>query len=281
MSIQADFPSRWFDLDELLASTFCASIRFQRESASTNDLALAEASQASPAPFQLPRLLLTDVQTAGRGRGSNQWWAGDGSLAFSLRIAPGEFNVDRRQWPQVSLATALSVADVLTELAPDLTTGLKWPNDVLVNGRKICGILVEPPPGTDSELIIGIGINVLNSLSDAPEELRAIATSLVDETEADPGPAEVLVRVLQHLESNLRQLAASSLQLRQRWQNACVLTGHHVSLEAGGRRVEGMCRGIDDSGALLLEDNGITRPWFGGIVRRTLPSDTSPRSPAP
>ena len=267
MSIQADFPSRWFDLEELLASTFCRSIRFQRECTSTNDLALAEQrDQERP----LPRLLTTDAQTAGRGRGSNQWWAGDGSLAFSLRISPADFRISREQWPLVSLATALSVGDVLAEFATDRLVGLKWPNDVQLDGRKICGILVEPPPGNTSELIIGVGINVLNSLTDAPDELRSIATSLVDETdaEAECSPGDVLLRVLQRLEIELQRLAAGSLDLATRWQARCVLTGHAVSLEAGGRRVTGVCRGIDGSGAILLEADGEVRPWFGGIVRR-------------
>ncbi len=267
MSIQSDFPSRWFDLEELLASTFCRSIRFQRECTSTNDLALKEQHGQQ---WPLPRLLTTDAQTAGRGRGSNQWWAGEGALAFSLRIAPGDFNVSRDQWPLVSLTTALAVGDVLAEFAADRQVGLKWPNDVQLDGRKICGILVEPPPGTTAELVIGVGINVLNSLADAPEELRSIATSLVDETDEDVecSPGGVLLRVLQCLEIELQRLATGSLDLAERWQTRCVLTGHRVSLEAGGQRVEGLCRGVDVTGAILLEADGEVRPWFGGIVRR-------------
>ncbi len=274
MTIQADFPSRWFDLEELLASTFCRSIRFQRECASTNDLALAEHRAAdadldSPASL-LPRLLTTDAQTAGRGRGSNQWWAGDGALAFSLRISPADFSISREQWPLVSLATALAVGDVLAEITTDRSVGLKWPNDVQLDGRKVCGILVEPPPGSLTELVIGVGINVLNSLADAPDELRTIATSLVDETEAEAecSPGDVLLRVLQCVEVELERLSAGSLDLTERWQARCVLTGRAVSLEAGGRRVAGVCRGIDGSGAILLEADGEVRPWFGGIVRR-------------
>ncbi|MBI1313059.1 biotin--[acetyl-CoA-carboxylase] ligase [bacterium] len=271
MSIQADFPSRWFDLEELLASTFCRSIRFQRECRSTNDLALAEQKQETASqPERLPRLLTTDAQTAGRGRGGNQWWAGDGALAFSLRIVPAAFSVSREQWPLVSLATALAVGDVLTVFAPERPVGLKWPNDVQLGGRKVCGILVEPPPGNEEELVIGVGINVLNSLVDAPAELRLIATSLADETAADVAcsPGEVLLRTLQCLETELHRLASGSLDLCERWARSCVLTGHDVSLEAGGRRVAGVCRGIDVSGAILLEAGGTLRPWFGGVVRR-------------
>jgi BirA family biotin operon repressor/biotin-[acetyl-CoA-carboxylase] ligase len=274
MSIQSDFPSRWFDLEELLASTFCRSIRFQRECASTNDLALEEhrgiaAYPDSPTSL-LPRLLTTDAQTAGRGRGSNQWWAGDGSLAFSLRIAPADFSITREQWPLGSLATALAVGDALGEFATDRSVGLKWPNDVQLDARKVCGILVEPPPGCMTELVIGVGINVLNSLADAPDELRSIATSLVDELDDNRlcSPGDVLLRVLQCLDGELQRLATGRLDLIDRWKTRCVLTGHSVSLEAGGRRVTGICRGIDSSGAILLEADGEVRPWFGGIVRR-------------
>ncbi|MHC4878759.1 MAG: biotin--[acetyl-CoA-carboxylase] ligase [Planctomycetota bacterium] len=268
MSIQADFPSRWFDLEELLASTFCRSVRFQRECRSTNDLALTE--QQAAADHALPRLLTTDAQTAGRGRGSNQWWAGEGSLAFSLRITPADFSVGRSQWPLVSLATALAVGDVLAEFGSAAPVGLKWPNDVQLGGRKVSGILVEPPPGNEDELVIGVGINVLNSLADAPEELRSIATSLVDETQEEVtcSPGDVLQRVLQCLEVELQRLASEQLTLRERWQSRCVLTGHRVSLEAGGQRIEGHCHGVDESGAILLDIDGDVRPWFGGIVRR-------------
>ena len=263
MSIFADYPSRWFDLERLLDETLVRQIEFRRECVSTNDLALAAEEPES----QSPSLFLTDTQTGGRGRGSNRWWAREGALTFSLRLQPAQSGVQQSQWPQVSLATAIAVADTLSHFASDSTVGLKWPNDVHLQSRKVCGILVEPLPGSTTDLIIGVGVNVANSLEDAPQEVRAIATSLFDETGTTHSPCDFLVRFLQRIEQLLEQLGRHELPLQERWHQQCVLSGRHISLESGDRLVQGLCHGIADDGAIRVETNGITRPWFGGVVR--------------
>lgn len=266
MTISADYTSRWFELERLLDESFIREIEFRRECASTNDLALLLA------PDRLsPTLVLTDSQTSGRGRGSNQWWARDGALTFSLRLEPTEFSVTHAQWPLVSLTTAIAVADTLANFAPEQNVGLKWPNDVFLNGRKVCGILVEPPPGSTSELVIGVGINVANSLSEAPDDIRTTATSIFDETNTDFSPSDVLLSFLQHFETLIQNLGNSTLNLRARWQQQCTLTGQQISLEAGDRKVTGLCHGISKSGAINVETDGVIHPWFGGVVRRLNP----------
>ncbi|MFT4555709.1 MAG: biotin--[acetyl-CoA-carboxylase] ligase [Planctomycetales bacterium] len=262
MAISADYTSRWFDLERLLDESFVREIEFRRECVSTNDLALSPTSDRTS-----PTLVLTDSQTGGRGRGSNQWWARDGALTFSLRLQPSEFSVAHENWPLVSLTTAIAVADTLSNFAPEDKVGLKWPNDVFLNGRKICGILVEPPKGSTSELVIGVGINVANSLSEAPDEVRAIATSIYDETDTDYSPSDVLLTFLQRFEVLIRELGTASLNLKDRWQQQCTLTGQRISLESGDHQIVGLCHGIADNGAINVETDGVIRPWFGGIVR--------------
>ena len=263
MSISADYTSRWFDLERLLDESFVREIEFRRECGSTNDLALLPNTERKS-----PTLVLTDSQTGGRGRGSNQWWARDGALTFSLRLEPAEFSVAHERWPLVSLTTAIAVADILANFAPEQKVGLKWPNDVFLNGRKICGILVEPPKGSTTELVIGVGINVANSLSEAPEEVRKIATSIFDETDTDFSPSDVLLSLLQRFEVLIRELGDRSLHLKDRWQLQCMLTGQRGSLESGDRRIVGLCHGIAENGAINVETDGVIQPWFGGIVRR-------------
>jgi BirA family biotin operon repressor/biotin-[acetyl-CoA-carboxylase] ligase len=168
----------------------------------------------------------------------------------------------------VSLTTAIAVADTLANFAPEHKVGLKWPNDVFLNGRKICGILVEPPKGSTSELVIGVGINVANSLGEAPKEVRAIATSIYDETDTDYSPSDVLLSFLQRFEVLIRELGSSSLNLKDRWQRQCTLTGQRISIESGDHQIVGLCHGISENGAINVETDGVTRPWFGGIVRR-------------
>lgn len=262
-AIEADSASRWFDLDRLLSDTACQRIRFQAECESTNTIALQLASESD----DLPLLVLTDTQTAGRGRGTNSWWANDGALTFSLLIVPSASGISREATPLVSLATALAVSTTLSRFAPDCTVGLKWPNDVHLNGRKVCGILVEPPPGIDDRLVVGIGLNVGNSLREAPEELRSIATSIVDEAGQSFPPHEVLELLLGSLNDELQILGAGELDLQQRWQRQCILTGREIVLRSGDQQFEGTCRGIEDSGAVLIESNGQTRAHFAGTVR--------------
>jgi BirA family transcriptional regulator, biotin operon repressor / biotin---[acetyl-CoA-carboxylase] ligase len=263
MTIFADFTSRWFDLERLLAESFVREIEFRRECVSTNDLALSHTTDR-----QSPTLVLTDSQTGGRGRGSNQWWARDGALTFSLRLTPAEFSVVHEKWPLVSLATAIAVADTLPEFAPKQNVGLKWPNDVFLNGRKVCGILVEPPKGSTTELVIGVGINVANSLSEAPDDVRKIATSILDETDKEFSPSDVLLSFLQHFEALICDLGNESLKLAERWREQCSLTGHRISLESGDHQIVGLCHGISEAGAIIVETDGVLRPWYGGIIRR-------------
>jgi len=262
MTIFADYSSRWFDLERLLDETFVREVEFHRECVSTNDQALSISRK-----LKSPTLFLTDSQTGGRGRGNNQWWARDGALTFSIRIKPTDYAVTHEQWPLVSLTTAIAVADTLSIFAPGHDVGLKWPNDVFLNHRKVCGILVEPPKGSTSELVIGIGINVANSLNEAPDEVREIATSILDETMIEFSPNDVLWSFLQQFEILLLELGNSTLNLKERWQSQCTLTGQQISLESGDKRVDGRCHGIADNGAIQVESEGTVRSWYGGIVR--------------
>lgn len=262
--IAADFPSQWFDLEDLVAKTICEAVVFRRECSSTNDLALKLAASAG----SLPLLVVTDCQTGGRGRGSNTWWAREGALTFSVLLDPSKFGIDSSSWPLVSLTTAIAVADTLGEFC-STSVGLKWPNDVHLAGKKVCGVLVEPARGVEDRLVIGVGVNVLNSLENAPEEIRDIATSIVDETGDEYSPGEFLLSLLSHLADGLTALGFGKFDIKSRWEQQCVLTGCRISLESGDHLVEGQCAGVDITGAILVESAGVTKAWFGGVVRAT------------
>ena len=257
-----DYPSAWFDLAEISNKSFCRSIEFHRDCESTNNSALQEANVES-----LPKLFLTDCQTAGRGRGANQWWAKEGALTFSVLVDPAGWLIAKTDWPRVSLATAIAVRDTLATLAPSCEIGLKWPNDVHLNQRKVCGILVEPSRSLAQALVIGVGVNVMNSLSEAPREIKGLATSLVDETDAEFALTDVLLTFLSCLETRLKELGSGALPLQQVWAEHCVLSGKRIVLRAGDQDVTGRCLGLADSGAILVERNGETKAWFGGVVR--------------
>jgi BirA family biotin operon repressor/biotin-[acetyl-CoA-carboxylase] ligase len=254
------------DLALLSSHSLVGAIEFHPEIASTNDRALAAAAEGCIAG--LPLLVLAGRQSAGRGRGQNSWWAGEGSLAFSLLIDTAARGLPTDRWPQLSLTTGLAICEALAELLPGRAVGLKWPNDVWLLGKKVCGILIEPPPRALERLVVGIGVNVNSSFAAAPEELARIAISLRDAAGSELPLAHVLAALLTHLDACWRELAESPARLAPRWREYDVLLGREVELTRGGQRVAGRAEGLDESGALLLRTAaGLERHFSGSITQ--------------
>lgn len=251
-------------LNDLQADTFLRGAEHHVEISSTNDRALILCADAE---LPVPYLVLADRQVSGRGRGANRWWSSDGALLFSVIVDAAEFGLPESRWPQVSLTVGVTVCEVLGGVASE-TVGLKWPNDIWLNDRKVCGILVEVPPIQRGRLVIGIGLNVNNSLTSAPPELRDIATSMCDECSAHFDRIKLLRDVLRQLDVNLRRLAASDPALPDRWRSLCVLRDRSVSIDTGQRIVIGQCLGLADDGALRLQTPQGEQRFYGGIVRR-------------
>lgn len=251
---------------QLSDETFLRGHEHHAEIASTNNRALDLCADADlPVPF----LVSADHQTAGRGRGANRWWSGDGAVLFSVIVDAAEYHLPESRWPQISLTAGAAVCQTLqTLLGPEMSVGLKWPNDVWLNGRKAAGILVEIPPARRGRLVIGVGLNVNNSFKAATPELLKLATSMRDETGIESDRHEVLVRLLQQFDEDLRCLAASDLSLTERWQSLCVLRDRTVSLDNGQQQVTGRCLGIAEDGALRLQTAIGEQSLYGGTVSR-------------
>jgi BirA family biotin operon repressor/biotin-[acetyl-CoA-carboxylase] ligase len=252
-----------FDIEHIEAATFVKRVVYRHRLGSTNDLALQIVAAGE---VEYPLLVLADQQVRGRGRGENQWWAGRGALTFTLLVDAAAR--PKRTWPQISLSTGIAVCSALLDLLPEFSVQLKWPNDVFLQSRKVCGVLVETSPAQPEALIIGIGVNVNNSLAEANEALQSTATSLADVARREWDRTEVLIKILQHLESGLRQLETDQLQLSESWRRLCMLQGRTLCVESGTQRWVGVCQGIDDQGALLLQtDSGVQR-CFAGVVAK-------------
>ncbi len=257
------------DLRRLRTETFLREVEPHAEIGSTNDRAL---SLCEIDDLPIPYLILTERQTAGRGRGANRWWSSDGALLFSVIIDATDYALPESRWPQISLTVGVAVCEVLESLAQithskSHTVGLKWPNDVWLNRRKACGILVEVPPTRCGRLVIGVGLNVNNSFDSAPADLQLHATSLLDETEIAFDRTSVLTTFLQQLDRNLKRLAEADHSLVELWQSRCVLRGRSVSLDIGQRVVTGLCLGIADDGALRLQSSTREQRFYGGVIR--------------
>jgi BirA family biotin operon repressor/biotin-[acetyl-CoA-carboxylase] ligase len=258
----ADFTSA--DVERIRSAGSVAEIETHSEIGSTNDRAAERAEEAS---LRCPCLILAARQTAGRGRGSNAWWSGPGALTFSLVLEPRRIGLATEAFPQAALAAGLAVCEAIEATLPEQTVGLKWPNDVFLCGKKVCGILVEAPRAASGRVIAGIGVNVNNTLAAAPDELRQRAVSMIDVAGRPLDRTGLLIAVLQRLDVWLRALSVDASGVFQRWRPYCVLTGKRVCLSAGSREIAGLCRGIDDAGRLLIAtEQGIEAHRSGTIV---------------
>ena len=254
-----------YELERLRASGLVRFVEHHGEIGSTNDRALHLAAQPET---ELPLLVLADRQTAGRGRGANRWWAVEGSITFSLAVESTAANIPARRWPQLSLTTGLAVCEALEELTGSADAQVKWPNDVYLLGRKVCGILIETPPIRD-RLVIGVGLNVNNSFRTAPADLQMMASSLVDYDGRPRDLTAVLLKMLERIEACWHTLADRGFDaLIDRWRNRSYLTGQTVTLNSGPQTITGRCVGIDGDGALLLQTESDLRRCHAGTILR-------------
>ncbi len=246
-------------------------VRFFQQLGSTNDWALGWARSSPQDATQeecLPLLVWALEQTAGRGRQSNRWWSGPGALTFSLVLDPTEVALPRELWPRVSLLAARAALEALREFWPQGDWALKWPNDLYLQGRKLTGVLVECASGPQPLLVVGVGINVNNSLRHAPAELRQTATSLIDHTGQAVPLAEVLRCFLEHFHPLWQQAGSEELSLPGLWEPWCLLRGKSVTVQGDRSRVEGTCVGLDEDGALLVQTPAALQRVVAGTVVR-------------
>jgi BirA family biotin operon repressor/biotin-[acetyl-CoA-carboxylase] ligase len=240
-----------FQLATLADVPGLAALEFQPEVDSTNAWALRTAEQRA-----LPTLFLTAVQTAGRGRGANRWWSASGSLTFSLLTSQASD-------PRLALVAGVAVCEALHALYREGLFSLKWPNDVYLGNRKVCGILVET---AGRYTVLGIGVNVNNSFHRAPADVVARAISLADAADGTFDLTSVLREILTHLLNRLdtfQQLGEAPLE---RFRHYCYLTGKHIHVQQGNEVWSGQCDGIGPDGALLLHTADGLRRITSGIV---------------
>jgi BirA family biotin operon repressor/biotin-[acetyl-CoA-carboxylase] ligase len=251
------------DLARLVQLLPDVRIEYHARIDSTNNRALAIARTE---PVERLRLILADQQTAGRGRGANAWWSAPGALTFSL-LLPADRELPTAEWPRLSLATGLAVCEVLENIAPAALVGLKWPNDVFLNGKKICGILIETLVSPKPCVIVGMGINVNNSFHTAPPDLQATATSLVDELSFEQDRLTILAAIVKSWQRRQTELRLDVASVAASWQRYCILTGQIVSVQSAGNSRVGRCLGIDADGALLVQTESSTERLIAGTVR--------------
>ncbi len=204
----------------------------------------------------------TDRQTAGRGRRGRTWYARPGtSLCFSVLLRPSLPLAPDPLWlGWIPLASAVGVAAGI-ERSLSISSTLKWPNDLLIQERKVGGLLCESLGSADRAplLIIGVGLNVNLRPDDFPDELRGCATSLAGEGEAPVDRSQLLAHLLNELEPRLEHVCRGDLdQAREEYRQRCVTIGRLVRVDRQGDAIplEGTAVGISDSGGLLIQARG-------------------------
>lgn len=209
-------------------------VELLEETPSTNAVA-----RTGPDPH---RVVVTNHQTQGRGRLDRVWATPAGtSLTFSAVVDP---QLEPRWWPMIPLMTGLAVAGAI---GPEV--GLKWPNDVLIDSRKVCGILVERVEAADPVAVIGIGINVHQTHAELPVDT---ATSLAIEA-LQQDRTTLLGGVLRELRSGLGQLRSDPQGLLAAYRERCVTLGRDVRVQLpGADDLVGRAVDVDESGRLVV-----------------------------
>ncbi len=255
----------------LAAQTFGKRIIYRNECASTQDMAAELARGGEPEGL----VVVAETQTQGRGRKGRSWISTPGAgVCLSIILKPGLKPSQIVQIPLVAGVAAARAISAETGLKPDI----KWPNDILIGGKKVAGILTEMSCEVDriNHVILGIGINVNTRESDFPEPVRAVATSLCAECGRNVSRVILVQRFLTELEAVYRRYLAGGFEsIRQEWKSLSNTIGSQVEVTDGCERLTGEALDIDADGFLLLKtDAGSTeRIVAGDVSLRRLPLD--------
>ncbi|WP_422930985.1 biotin--[acetyl-CoA-carboxylase] ligase [Singulisphaera sp. PoT] len=252
-----------------MLESFAGTWVYRESVESTNDLAKEIVSDPRG---PLPVVVWTKRQTRGRGRGDHVWWSDEGSLTFTVGFDPAALGLERRHEPRIALATSVAVIETLAPLGINHGLEIRWPNDIEASGRKLGGLLperVETPQGP--RLVVGLGINVFTHFDGAPDEVRKMAVS-VAELASTPLPfadlGDLIEPILTKLSEALGRLSRDDSALSGRWEALDGLRDKAVRINLGSRILQGVGRGIDEEGALLVASGGVIHRIFGGQVLR-------------
>ena len=223
---------------------------------STNTQMVARAEAGAPHGATL----VTDHQTAGRGRMTRQWFSPPGvNLYFSLLLRP---DIQPVRAPQIALVAGLALARAVELIHPTLIPKVKWPNDVFLDGLKLSGILCDMRAEVDRVhyLVVGVGINVNVSTADFPTELLGKVNSLKDASGGPVSRAAVLAAFLNEMETLCEEWETEGLaSLIPDLETRSYQRGMAVTIKSGGHSFSGMALGFSPNGGLLV-DTGEGRP---------------------
>lgn len=223
-------------------------IHYYRQIGSTNDEAFRLAQAGAPHGTAL----IAEAQTAGKGRMQRIWHSPGGANLYTSVILRPDFEPARA--PQIAIAAGVAVARTIDPFCPGRVE-LKWPNDVLLGGKKLCGILAQMKlsGGAVDFVVLGIGINIHLKRDAFPPDLRDIATSLCLETQKEISRDALSIRLYENLTTWYTTLRDSGFEpVRSAWLGYAPMIGRDVSVRFENEVMTGRAVGIDEEGSLIL-----------------------------
>ncbi|MFD1738523.1 biotin--[acetyl-CoA-carboxylase] ligase [Bacillus salitolerans] len=226
------------------------TIHYEETVTSTQKIAHKLAYEGTPEGT----IVVAEEQLAGKGRLDRAWHSPKYTgIWMSIILRP---TIPPQQAPQLTLLAAVSVAQAIQEVT-SIEPEIKWPNDILVRGKKTVGILTELQAEADriNSVIIGIGINVNQSNEDFPDDLKHKATSLSLEAKKIINRAELIQAILSKLEKRYEEyLRTGFLGIKLMWEAYAISIGKEITASTLKGKISGYAKGITDEGILMLED---------------------------
>ncbi len=223
-------------------------IRVFKETTSTNDVIEKLAHDG----VKQGVVVFAESQTSGRGRLGRKWMSpGKRGLWFSVLLRP---NLQPQEITQLTVASATALRRAIESLT-GLKAQIKWPNDILVNGRKAAGILTELSAELDQVkyAILGIGVDVNLNPADFPAELRKLATSLKAELGKPVLRPALAVAILRELDHDYDRIVGGRFPVvADEWEAHCITIGQNIVIRTGERQIRGRAEALGEDGTLLL-----------------------------
>jgi BirA family biotin operon repressor/biotin-[acetyl-CoA-carboxylase] ligase len=236
------------------------NIHYFSEIDSTNNVAKKLAEEGA----KEGTIIIAETQTRGRGRRGKQWISPAGGVWMSIILRP---QIPPSEAPQLTLMTGVAVAETIKKFGLDV--GIKWPNDILIGSRKVCGILTEANAkfSTLDYVVVGIGIDANVNTENFPSDVQKTATSLKKELKEDIRGPELVKEFLKIFEDTYNEFKEGNFpEILGEWRRMSKTIGSYVEVRKQlGKIVRGEAVGITNEGALILElDNGNLRKVISG-----------------
>jgi BirA family biotin operon repressor/biotin-[acetyl-CoA-carboxylase] ligase len=237
-------------------------IHYFAEVTSTNDVA----KELATLKVTEGTVVIAEAQTCGRGRLGRGWLSPKGGIWFSVILRP---NVEAKDVFKITFLTAVAVAKTIRKTFK-IDAEIEWPNDVLVNGRKVCGILTETSirGETVDSVIVGVGINANVDINLFPKDLKKTVTTLAAEIKRKVDQEKLLHKILEELEAHYKMFKENKFDsILEEWKQLNRLFGANVEVVSFNEKIVGQAVNVDKNGALVIRlSDGTTRKIFSGDV---------------